>query len=1022
MNTVTNLVHGLHIGDRAVEAFVNLVKNKGIGVGLFDYTTDNSYRKFNVKNNFPRTASYYNIQRRLEETPIPMKRFFNGKLTSAKNVDGLEVGWAYTTDINTYKLSRGYVSSADFDEFQNLLRGVSIDDNDDKYFTINKYRDIKNNGLENITSNFKAEYENGVKNRKNHLNLKDTSFFEEYTIKDLNKYQPGEIENIVLSTPLNKKDVRVIHGKHYFSFTNSKLGKEVPQKFNDEDLPLVIGNSIVLKNFKGEFGVSDGYGESITSHEQYKEKNISKITRNKAREGLLEYYKPLLTKSFKQTIDKLKYHPYTPELQYTLGVFEKEKYEYYNIEKENGYSGSTVAYDNGGSLVDGSTYTFYEEIDTPENTNVIDNFTYTTFNDGNSSNLLTYTNKLFKNGHIKSMINRFGENGISRGRNLKNHESGSEPPYCRTWTAHYQYCKIKDLINLGNESFSNLQKKLGSELRPNNASDRINNYSVLQDNGFVRITPQKEEGKIIQNYMFSIENLAWKDNNKLLSQEQRGPNGGRIMWFPPYNLKFTENVNVRWNGNNFIGRGEEIHTYINTERSGTLDFSILIDHPSMLNKWAENLGKEKNEEKKQELLRFFAGCDELKFDEIKKEDLENSENKEDEGENRELQLSPQTIKIVYVIYFPNNYSGVNEKFNDVFEKINSYNNTMNVTDINNFIHTFFSNKDSGLTIHHIKEFYKFGTENEGEKIFGYNKNNVEISGIEYWGLASSHGTQELNNNLANQRAYFVKEYFEEYCSIIKLSKSEPKIETGIINMKTNDVDSPDARLARAGVVIFNLKLKVDSIPVNENGINGYNDEKEISKNNRKKEYVSNSVVEIASSGNGYDNEYKYFSKIATDEYMVKPLIAKVKYFDPAYHSITPEGFNARLTFLHQCTRQGPTTSVSGGKVNSDSDNYLKYAGNLSFGRSPYCVLRIGDFFNTKILIDSLSINYDNGGGSQWDLNPVGAGVQPMMANITISFKFIGGQDISGPIERLQNAVSSNYYANASVYDKNAEYN
>ena len=48
--------------------------------------------------------------------------------------------------------------------------------------------------------------------------------------------------------------------------------------------------------------------------------------------------------------------------------------------------------------------------------------------------------------------------------------------------------------------------------------------------------------------MFSIENLAWKgvglnDNeyhNDGLSPEQRGPLGGRIMWFPPYEISFSE--------------------------------------------------------------------------------------------------------------------------------------------------------------------------------------------------------------------------------------------------------------------------------------------------------------------------------------------------------------------------------------------------------------------------------------------------------------------------------------------------
>ena len=139
---------------------------------------------------------------------------------------------------------------------------------------------------------------------------------------------------------------------------------------------------------------------------------------------------------------------------------------------------------------------------------------------------------------------------------------------------------------------------------------------------------------------------------------------------------------------------------------------------------------------------------------------------------------------------------------------------------------------------------------------------------------------------------------------------------------------------------------------------------------------------------------------------------KVKYFDPAFHSITPEGFNARLTFLHQCTRQGPTIA--------NSDNWSGYntANNLAFGRQPVCILRIGDFYYTKILINNLQISYDQ--PMKWDLNPEGIGAMPMFANISIKFTFIGGSSLAGHISRLQNAVSFNYYANTEVYDDRAE--
>lgn len=160
----------------------------------------------------------------------------------------------------------------------------------------------------------------------------------------------------------------------------------------------------------------------------------------------------------------------------------------------------------------------------------------------------------------------------------------------------------------------------------------------------------------------------------------------------------------------------------------------------------------------------------------------------------------------------------------------------------------------------------------------------------------------------------------------------------------------------------------------------------------------------------YDNEGEFFELLDREAPFLHHLITeKIKYFDPAYHSISPEGFNSRLTFLHQCTRQGATIEAG------SSNEYTAY--NLAFGRPPICVLRLGDFYYTKIIINTLSIQYES---PQWDLNPEGIGVMPMFAKINIGFTFLGGSDLAGPIARLQNAVSFNYYANTSVYDDRAE--
>lgn len=160
----------------------------------------------------------------------------------------------------------------------------------------------------------------------------------------------------------------------------------------------------------------------------------------------------------------------------------------------------------------------------------------------------------------------------------------------------------------------------------------------------------------------------------------------------------------------------------------------------------------------------------------------------------------------------------------------------------------------------------------------------------------------------------------------------------------------------------------------------------------------------------YDQEYHFFKKLKdTDPMIWDSLMKKIQYFDPAFHSQTGEGFNARLTFLQQCTRQGNTIGAS--------DSLGKSANNLAFGQAPYCILRLGDFYHQMICIDNISINYDP---LQWDLNQEGIGVQPLLANVSLSFKFIGGGSMEGAVRRLQNAMTFNYYANTGLYDNRAD--
>jgi hypothetical protein len=158
-------------------------------------------------------------------------------------------------------------------------------------------------------------------------------------------------------------------------------------------------------------------------------------------------------------------------------------------------------------------------------------------------------------------------------------------------------------------------------------------------------------------------------------------------------------------------------------------------------------------------------------------------------------------------------------------------------------------------------------------------------------------------------------------------------------------------------------------------------------------------------------ECDYFEIIKKENPMVYDSIKeKIKYFNPAFHSMTPEGLNARLTFLNQCTRPGQTIPIIG------TDGRAKYNDSLntSFGAPPILVLRVGDFYNTKIVPTSVGFAYEG-----LDLNPEGIGVQPMLVNVTMAFNIIGGMGLKEPVQQLQNALSFNYYANTEIYDERA---
>lgn len=941
-----------------------------------------------------------------------------------------------------------------------------------------------------------------------------------------------------------------------------------------------------------------------------------------------------------------------------------------------------------------------------------------------SCDLLRKTYENFQNGKYQTLISRFHTNtdssksqtdptqtantkqfGMSHGRNLlklnPTTHNTYDNPYCRVWTAHHQYAYHTDTIRpfdmTSQEELENVTSNgkgnsfrvtsgSGSTSNFDSGSKRLDNYGVLNPkNGLVTIAPtarlvdyfngtvddKNSDGHMSpKRCMFSIENLAWKDkklsksefDEKGLSPEQKGPLGGRIMWFPPYNLKFSEDVSVDWNGNQFIGRGEKVYTYSNTERRGNLSFTLLIDHPSLVDYWSRKNGDgieldsvndggvdNKNNEENT-LLRFFAGCDVLY---TKKQRYQQKLQENAQPQKLDvLTPAPQDVptptprKIVCVLYYPNNYSGRDDRSdnNAIKYLMNGVGTNKYVDGDNNAVDMPFdttqevkvNNKQvggyemrSGITLDygvdealansyetvvktytdiasrerkaqlltnssaspisaHIgdrfytlaKQVYdgspslamakqspvpeswyrqrwyyrvdkntvqqvlngywtsgstkytprenyidkeSFGlnsiqgfeyplNNSELKQAFGLDEENVtlvsfadmyvaltndsskdvlsgcyhtntvkliqdvllnkdggyKIQNVRCNGHASKqarNASQKVNKtrntSLAQDRAATLMKWFKEAA---KISDDIPNVSSTIeiehggnlgSTISENNINLEETKAWRSAALVIEytqeaIKNAVASQETSQNKVavqtqnGGSNNIWELDSatfnkiNNEIKnipyiqqqwretqdsldaldgEFDEKFSNDYANLFNGikekdvprYDNEGEFFKLLTKEDPLAMSAISeKVKYFDPAFHSISPEGFNARLTFLHQCTRQGPTVGTS--------DMNVMTANNLAFGRPPVCVLRIGDFYYTKILINLVSIEYEQ----NWDLNQEGIGVMPMMANVNISFVFLGGSDIEGPIARLQNAVSFNYYANTSIYDNRAD--
>jgi len=778
------------------------------------------------------------------------------------------------------------------------------------------------------------------------------------------------------------------------------------------------------------------------------------------------------------------------------------------------------------------------------------NSEYSGFTDGS---ILSYTQDMLKQSNqVSNAIDQStrlfkdGDMVMSKGSAIKyidkfsKEEAGAE--YCRVWTKDRSYMNFSDTMRTTTMYRKFEGSVMGGASRVWNLNIAPMSNGKKSFDGSTNIVSGSTYGSnfYAKKYMFSIENLAWKTSNRAgfqvndLPACERGNNGGRVMWFPPYDLKVTEQNSANWDKNTFVGRPEPIYTYQDSERNGTLSFKVVVDHPSILNLLVrEHFKGMSNEEADNYINAFFAGCKDLDFYDLiqtyttlDREDVTLIQAYLDKGVDPQIiesltftseqvpeeipgktEESSQDKNLTSRLYFQNDRpkkttqkGKTTEQFGNIYTEYDS-----NKSDYLSHLETELNVLKTGTTKNQLHDqdviftkVNKTGVEITAENVTQVKKQAedgftaLEKSWTDYTAFVtelknnisgktvsdevkltinastSEVATDKYNFYLGVRRAYSILVDF-----LNKVSGLE-QFDENIIHWYTDEQLAP---YAEKGVRdIFSIKFKdlgydtegkftieiategESSIVPNFNGVD-VNCKKEIktttglkdhapiafycrsaevqvkytNKTTKKTEPQTVKVPRLKVSpdkkkvGGRLPNkptidvmkriimktlsECHYFKKLEEDSPLqFSSLREKLKYFHPAFHSTTPEGLNSRLTFLLQCLRPGDTIPI----INKKLD---KTARNTSFGPPPICVLRVGDFYHSKVIIKDINISYDD---SPWDMNPEGIGMQPMIASVTLQLSFIGGQGLETPVNKLQNALSSNFFANTEIYDERAQ--
>jgi len=548
-----------------------------------------------------------------------------------------------------------------------------------------------------------------------------------------------------------------------------------------------------------------------------------------------------------------------------------------------------------------------------------------------------------------------------------------------------------------------------------------------------------------------------------------GQFNGRQMWFPPYDVTIQETTTAQYESTVMVGRSEPMYAYQNSTRTATLTFTLLVDYPYQL-KDVKYQGPNRHKA----IAEFFAfGGDPygpltpVVNPPKKRTDIE-TQKKVITGPTQPAGPDEKTVPDKHVVFtndFPNEsqvstaidtlykeymYQIMEGCLNGKGQPSGGFNNgifvktgvvgddSLEATDPD-YLHL-----DKSL-LGGFSQYTATGRTDTNSPGGGSALNAVlydiykNVNNREYYDVIIKGGASKLyiedpdskvkkepayNTALGLRRANAamklvrerIKAMFGQYPELLN-PKITVRLDTSTTDL-TGTAGSTGSQLASANTaeikrmeeeetissryalirILRNSKQVPPIIPPTSE-----EDKKNISKLNddfRALTKISSNQKSNSTSNCVYNERGKDTDAILNG---FKSISGNFLY--PAFHSQTPEDFHRRLTFLQQCMRQGAAK-----RYDMTDENGILRAKNSVFGRQPICILRVGDFFFTKVVINQLNIDYTD---APWDMNPEGFGMQPMLAKITMQMNIIGGQSLVGPIDALQNALTFNYYANSN---------